>query len=156
MPDCGQECFRIVTKWESYTVERPYGEFFTGAGCPKLSDEEAAERVAAAVRYHNDHESVEEPPCQGCKCVRYEIPGPARPLVRRIETRYVAWETDNNKCTYKVSFTVAIAETVIPIGFCRPDKSGKQTPKPLAKETPHAATVPGDIAPVSGTSKTQK
>jgi hypothetical protein len=145
-----------VTKWEGYTVDKPYGEFFTGAGCPKLTDDEGAEHVAAAVRYHNEHESVEEPPCQGCKCVRYEVPGPARPLTRRIETRYVAWETNNRACIYKVNFTVVVAETVIPIGFCRPDKSGRQVSEPLAKETPHVTPLPGDTAHVTGTSKTQK
>jgi len=116
----------------------------------------AAEHVAAAVRYHNEHESVEEPPCQGCTCMPYEVLGPARSLRRRIEERYVAWQTDDNKCIYKVDFIVSIAETVIPRGFCRPDRSGKEAPEPPSKEIPHVATPPGDTAPVTGESKTHK
>ncbi len=65
MPTCAQECFKIITKWESYAVDGPIlppipvGR--VTRSCQPLSDQEAADwvaKVVAANRY-----SVEEPSC---------------------------------------------------------------------------------------------
>jgi hypothetical protein len=42
MPNCAQECFRVITKWESYTVDGPISlQFKTGDGaCPPLTEQE--------------------------------------------------------------------------------------------------------------------
>jgi hypothetical protein len=150
MSDCSpQECFRIISKWESYTVEKPYVDFFIAApglpSCSQLTDQEAEQHVAAAVKNHNENESVEEVNCQDCVCVRYESPRSPLPLTRRVEKRRIGWTTSAN-CIYLVDFTVSIRETVIPVGFCRPDKSHRPIVELPARKTPQARTIPGDIA----------
>jgi hypothetical protein len=117
MPNCGDECYRIVTKWESYTVETP---LLQPPGCPTLSDQEAEDHVADEVKNHNKNHSVEEPPCLGgCNCMRYEEPQKPVPLKRRNERKRVMWIDPATGCVYVVYFTVSVHETRTALGICR-------------------------------------
>jgi hypothetical protein len=136
LPDCGQECFLIETKYESYTVDKPLlppqslitftplpgysHESIRHRLCPDLTDAEAEERVAEEVRKHNRDHSIQRPSCpQGCKCVPYETPQAPVPLKSRPERKKVEWTA--GYCLYVVYFTVSVKETRTAVGFCRPE-----------------------------------
>jgi hypothetical protein len=176
MPKCGGECFRIMTKWESYTVDSPailvsqtLGPPLAPVCPPLLTDQEAADEVAKWYKAHKD--SVEETSCSGdcasgqiCQCIPYVPPQSGRPLAPSTEKVCFPVTKPNGQgyCTYLVCFSVYVQETVFPIGFCRCRNASPQPkiPIPPVGKTPgtpvKAQTLPPDTAHVTGESQTVK
>lgn len=165
---CMQECYRVVTQWESYTVDGPISPP-TPIGlvthpCQPLTDQEAADQVSQVV-VANKY-SVQEPCCpDGCICIPYEPALPPRRLAPRNVKLCIPVLIPNGPsgfCVYSVCFTVHIQETVFPVGFCRPDLSPqpKAPPPPKIEPPPRQFEIPqppGEgIAPVTGESKTTR
>lgn len=167
MASCSQECFRVVTHWESYTVDGPISSGIalgadpaTGVppACPPLSDRVAEEWVARFVeagRY-----AVEEPACpEGCTCKKYETPPPPRRLAPENEKKCIQVVIPNSVgfCLYVVCFTVHSQSTVFPVGICRPNglaRPRRAIPLPPDLEPvvhPRVVDIPGEgIAPPRG------